>query len=76
MAIDEGQYVVPNPKTKSSPPMMAQLMRRTSLSEEELCDGRIKVKKTDQDGHAVMVHPNLQEPFTCHSKFFEPAAQR
>jgi hypothetical protein len=74
--INEGQYVVPSPKTKSSPPVMAQLARRTSLSEEELCAGRIKVRRTDEKGHAVMVHPRLAEPFSCHTKFFEPAPQQ
>jgi hypothetical protein len=56
--------------------VMAQLARRTSLSEEELCAGRIKVRRTDEKGHAVMVHPRLAEPFSCHTKFFEPAPQQ
>jgi hypothetical protein len=55
--------------------MMAQLRRRTSLSEEELCDGRLKVERTDEKGHAIMVHPKLSEPISCHTKFFEPAPQ-
>lgn len=73
--IKEGHCVVPTPRTLQSAPMMAQLQRRTSLTEEELRDGHLKVRKTDDKGHAVLVHPRLSEPFSCHTKFFERAPQ-
>lgn len=73
--IKEGQRVVPSVRTKNNASMMDQLRRRTSLSEEELCSGSIRVRAMDEKGHAVLVHPNLNEPFSCHLKFLEPAPQ-
>lgn len=73
--IKEGQRVVPSIRTKSSPSMMNQLMRRTSLSEEDLCSGSVQVRRMDEKGHAVLVHPRLGQPFSCHQKFLEPAPQ-
>lgn len=74
--VNEGQHVVPKQHLMGNTPMMETLKRRTGLSADELASGRIKVRRIDEEGHAVMAHPDLTEPFICHSKFFEPAPQR
>jgi hypothetical protein len=76
MEITEGQKVVPSIRTKASPPLMAQLTRKAGLCETKLCDGQLKVRRTDEEGHAVVEHPELSAPFRVHTKFLEPAPER